>query len=295
MTPLPPGLAAHVAGTAISLCHCWTVRRKDGVAIGFTDHDETLVLDGIAHDPQTGFNASAAEAELGLKTATMDVEGALRSDRINDQDLRAGKYDQAVVETWLVNWQSPGDRIRLRTSRIGRIEISGDSYKAELQGMAEATDRRTGRLIRRQCDAELGDGRCALDISGAAYMTAGTVLAATATMLDVSGCGGFDEGWFEQGALHWTSGANAGTVSKVAGTAADGVSMRLALWLPPAMPVANGDGFNLYAGCDKRFETCKAKFANGLNFRGFPHLPGNDAVYTYVNGDGLFDGGVLTP
>lgn len=30
--------------------------------------------------------------------------------------------------------------------------------------------------------------------------------------------------------------------------------------------------------CDKRFETCRDVFANTLNFRGFPHLPGPDAL-----------------
>lgn len=49
----------------------------------------------------------------------------------------------------------------------------------------------------------------------------------------------------------------------------------------------------MVVGCDKRFETCKAKFSNTVNFRGFPHLPGNDAAYGYVNEGGNFDGGPI--
>jgi hypothetical protein len=30
--------------------------------------------------------------------------------------------------------------------------------------------------------------------------------------------------------------------------------------------------------CDQRFATCKDQFSNADNFRGFPHMPGNDAV-----------------
>ncbi|MEO1322058.1 MAG: DUF2163 domain-containing protein [Pseudomonadota bacterium] len=30
--------------------------------------------------------------------------------------------------------------------------------------------------------------------------------------------------------------------------------------------------------CDQRFETCRDVFANVENFRGFPHVPGNDAI-----------------
>ena len=40
------------------------------------------------------------------------------------------------------------------------------------------------------------------------------------------------------------------------------------------------------AGCDKRIETCGARFANTANFRGFPHIPGQDAVLRYATKDG---------
>ena len=39
-----------------------------------------------------------------------------------------------------------------------------------------------------------------------------------------------------------------------------------------------GDTFTVTAGCDKQFATCQAKFANAVNFRGFPHMPGNDFI-----------------
>ena len=56
---------------------------------------------------------------------------------------------------------------------------------------------------------------------------------------------------------------------------------------------AEGDGFTIRAGCDKRMETCGAKFANTANFRGFPHIPGQDAVLRYATKDGGHEGGVL--
>jgi uncharacterized phage protein (TIGR02218 family) len=37
----------------------------------------------------------------------------------------------------------------------------------------------------------------------------------------------------------------------------------------------------LTEGCDKRFETCRVRFANSVNFRGEPHLPGNDLLTRY--------------
>ncbi len=49
-------------------------------------------------------------------------------------------------------------------------------------------------------------------------------------------------------------------------------------------------------GCDKRFETCRDRFANTLNFRGFPHIPGNDFVVSFTRqGEARQDGGVIVP
>jgi uncharacterized phage protein (TIGR02218 family) len=45
--------------------------------------------------------------------------------------------------------------------------------------------------------------------------------------------------------------------------------VRLAVWQQMPEPLAEGDLFVVTAGCDKRFETCRMKFANAVNFRGF--------------------------
>ena len=67
----------------------------------------------------------------------------------------------------------------------------------------------------------------------------------------------------------------------------------LTLLEAPVRSIAGGDGFIVRAGCDKRMETCGAKFANVASFRGFPHIPGQDAVLRYATKDGGHDGSVL--
>ena len=61
----------------------------------------------------------------------------------------------------------------------------------------------------------------------------------------------------------------------------------------PVRAITEGDGFTIRAGCDKRIETCGAKFANTASFRGFPHIPGQDAVLRYATKDGGHEGSVL--
>jgi uncharacterized phage protein (TIGR02218 family) len=60
----------------------------------------------------------------------------------------------------------------------------------------------------------------------------------------------------------------------------------------PAFTVAAGDQVLVTAGCDRQFSTCRSKFNNAVNFRGFPHMPGNDFVTGFARqGDPANTGG----
>ncbi len=43
--------------------------------------------------------------------------------------------------------------------------------------------------------------------------------------------------------------------------------------------------------CDKRWETCVGTFGNGVNFQGFPDIPGDDFLTAYPATGGRHDGG----
>ena len=43
--------------------------------------------------------------------------------------------------------------------------------------------------------------------------------------------------------------------------------------------------------CDKRWETCVGTFVNGVNFQGFPDIPGDDFLAAYPATGGRHDGG----
>jgi uncharacterized phage protein (TIGR02218 family) len=108
-----------------------------------------------------------------------------------------------------------------------------------------------------------------------------------------SGLGGFTTGWFNFGTLDWTSGANAGRRAEVLShNLVDGVAV-LTLLEAPVRANAGTDTFSIRAGCDKRITTCGTKFANVANFRGFPNIPGQDAVLRYATKDGGHEGSVL--
>ncbi len=296
MSAYPQALLDHFTRDVTTVCHCWRLTRPDGVASGFTDHDLPLTVDGTLFEPQSGFSASEARETLGMAADTVDVEGALSSALIRDEDIAAGLYDGAKVETLLVNWREPGDFAVVRRAAIGKITRSDDRFVAELESLASRLDQPNGRSVRRTCDAELGDARCGFDLDRPDFRATGEVEAMDAPdRIVAAGLDGFAAGWFSSGTLTWASGARRGWVERVVDHRLSGAHVILVLQPRVGPPVGAGDVFSVVAGCDKTFATCKAKFANALNFRGFPHLPGNDAAYAYVADGGNFDGGPIVP
>ena len=291
MKTISPGLAAHLASGTTTLATCWKLLRADGLVMGFTDHDRDIAFDGTAYEAAGGFTATALENSSGLAVDNLDVAGALSSARIEEGDLAAGLYDDAEIEIWRVNWQAVEERVLLRKGNIGEVTRGGGAFSAELRGLAHRLNQPTGRIFQYGCDADLGDARCGIDLSSSGFRGEGAVTSAEDDrVLVASGLGGFAAGWFERGKLGFTSGANEGAAMEVKAHALVPGGTRLELWRRMARPVAEGDTFAVTAGCDKQFATCRAKFANGVNFRGFPHMPGNDFVVARA-GEGPNDGG----
>lgn len=292
MRALDPGLAAALASGVTTLCRCWRVTRRDGVELGFTDHDRAVRFGGLEHEPESGFQGSEIESGLGLSVDNAEAAGALRSERITEADVAAGLWDAAEVEQWLVDWRRPERRMKLFAGRVGEIRRGAGAFEMEILGAAAALGRPIGRAFQRLCDAELGDARCGATLDGPLSGQGVVTAVLDARRLEVSGLGGRADGWFALGRVTWRTGDNAGADATVRAHQA-GARAVLELWHAPDRPTAVGDAFDVRAGCDKSADTCREKFANLVNFRGFPLLPGEDWLTAYPGEDQSHDGGSL--
>jgi uncharacterized phage protein (TIGR02218 family) len=295
MRTIPPAFAAHLERTATTLCHCWKLVRRDGAVQGFTDHDRDLAFSGTTYAARTGLEAAEATQELGFAVGGGEVSGALVSAGIAEDDLSAGLYDDAAVETWLVNWAEPEERLLLDVASIGEIRRADGAFVAELRGVMHRLDEERGRLYRATCAADLGDAKCGVDLADPAFTATGVVARTDDALgLAAAGLSGFVDGWFTGGTLTWLDGANAGLVAEIKAHRLAGTETEFDLWQRAAKSIAAGDTFRVTAGCDKHFASCREKFANILNFRGFPHMPGNDFVIRLPRqGEAGMDGGSL--
>jgi uncharacterized phage protein (TIGR02218 family) len=270
-------LAAHIAGETTTLATCWKVTRRDGVILGFTDHDQDITFASQLYQASTGYTRSAIHTIGDLSVDNLDIESAINSDTLDADDLRSGLWDGAQIEIFLVNWQDlTQGGIILKRGTIGHVELQDTIFKAELRGMTQALQQQIVELCTPDCRADLGDARCKVDLTP--LTVTGNVTAATNQygFTDSSRTEAAD--YWDGGLVTWTGGANLGRKMEIDTYSTGGV---FTLYLPMVAAITVGDTYSLQPGCDKSFATCKNRYNNVNNFRGEPYIPGTDIVYNY--------------
>jgi uncharacterized phage protein (TIGR02218 family) len=281
MLSLSPSMQAKLDQRATTFCHCWRVSRGDAEVMGFTDHDRDLIFNGVAFRANTGISASQLEANVGFAPGSGEAAGALSDDSLTETDLSNGLYDGASVETWLVDWRDVADRVLLDVATIGEVRRGEMAFSAEMRSSAHLFDQQQGRAFQRSCSADLGDARCGLDLMAPHLHATGMVAGFAGGVIDIDLSESFDSGFFGGGALIFTSGANENARFAIKSHRQENLRAIVATWTPPGGAISFGDAVLMTAGCDKSPTTCRKKFGNIVNFRGFPHMPGNDRVIAY--------------
>jgi uncharacterized phage protein (TIGR02218 family) len=260
-------------GDLTSVALCWRLERSDGAGLGLTSHDVPLTTDGIAYRPTPGIVPAAVTRSLGLEPHSGEVTGALSADALEEQDLALGRWDGAGIKLFALDWNAPAEpAISLLAGELGEVTIDGDKFSAELKGASTALGAPVCPSTSPQCRAQLGDKKCRVDMAGRWTAANVTVSSGGELTLDQS----VGDGYL-LGRLRYMSGANCGRSTVV--IAVDGNAVRVRDL--PRAPIEDGCRVELREGCDKRFATCIERFDNAANFRGEPHLPGNDLLTRY--------------
>ncbi len=259
--------------TTIALC--WRLERRDGAALGFTAHDRDLAIDGLVYRAAPGMLPSAIGLSDGFELDTVDIKGALTSDAITGADLRAGRWDGASVLVFMTDWEAPeAARLAVARGELGEVAVRGEAFEAELRGPTALLDAAVVEQTSPECRAALGDKRCRVDMAGRVRATRiAAVIGDDVVDVEEAAAGNA----YGYGLLRWIGGANSGLDSAILASA----GARLTLREPPAFAAAAGDLVEISEGCDKMLATCSGRFANAINFRGEPHLPGIDLLTRY--------------
>lgn len=274
MKTLSANLKAHLQGETLTICTLWKITRADAQVFGFTDASRDITYSGTTYLAATGHAPSNIATSSDMSVDNLEVSAVLDSASITVADLQAGKWDFAQVEIMIVNYLSLADgHMMLRKGWIGNVQTGRTNFTAELRGMMQPLQQTIGRIYAPACDVALGSTKCGVTLG--TYTVTGSVTTATSYRQFTDTVRTEATGYFDGGLITWTAGANATYKMEVKTSTSSGV-----ITLQQAMPnaIAIGDTYSLSAGCDKLLATCKTKFSNVVNFRGFPHVPGSDRM-----------------
>ena len=291
-------------GEVTKIAWCLKLTRSDGIVMGFTSHDEDLMIGNVTYKANTGFCPAAVATNKDLAADTAESEGAVTSEAITLRDIDMGKYDSAEVMIFLCDWQRIEaedpfswsnlnnetdwlDRQKailvLRKGSLGQVTGRRDSFKAEVRGLLQCYQQKAIAMYSNWCRADFCDLKCGL--KAADYTFAGTVTAMNedgSIAVDVQK----DSYYFNYGLLTFTSGKCKDCLYDVKDyIVIEGIA-RVLPFLPFDDAVQVGDQISLLAGCDGNLATCIEKFNNVANFRGEPYVPGSDYLMTYPNKGG---------
>ena len=264
----------HIAGEVTTLATCWKLTRTDTAIFGFTDYVENITYNGQLYKARSGFQPTSVQMRNDFSVDNLDIEGILDSADITEADIQAGLYDYAELELHLVNYEDPTmSGILIKRGWIGEVRLMRGQFVAEVRGLAQKLSQTIGRIYTPTCDAVLGDARCGVNVAsftGGSGVSIVTNNAEFTTTTPTS-----DNTYFKGGVLTWTSGDNDGKSMEVK----EFIDSSVELALPMGKSITVGDTFTVVAGCDKTRDTCRTKFSNIINFRGFADLPGQDKLF----------------
>ena len=288
-------LLEHLRGKVTTLARAWLITRRDGLRLGFTDHDQDIDMAGVLFKASTGLAAKALQSTTGLSMDNTEAMGALSDAAIDEADLAAGRYDGAEVTIWLLNWANPAQHMIEFKGSFGEVTRAGGAFKVDLRGQTDGLNVPLGRVYHSGCDAVLGGPACKFNLDTAGFRAEFTVqeLGAEGEILLFGPASPVDD-WFQLGRLTALTGQAQGLHGMVKTDKSLGSGARqVTLWQPFAAPLALGDLVQIEAGCDRSKATCHLKFNNIINFQGFPHIPGADWQISYPQENQPKDGGSL--
>lgn len=275
-------LEDHLGGSVLSLALCVKFTLMNGTIMGFTSHDRNLKVTDeeeveTTYEARSSVESSAIRQEASSGVDNVEVTGLIQSDRITEEDIRAGLYDGAAVEFFLVNFRDlTQGRLLLLKGTLGEVGHGDGAFTAEVRSLSQLLSQQIGELTSPTCRVkELGDSRCKVDLTPFRFVR---TVSAVVSIYQFKAADAHAADYYTYGKVEVTSGANAGLSREVKDHTVSGADAVLTLQEPFPYAFVNGDGLVLEAGCDRQKATCKDKFSNLVNFRGEPYIPGTSKI-----------------
>jgi uncharacterized phage protein (TIGR02218 family)/uncharacterized protein (TIGR02217 family) len=261
----------------LTYSRCIRIIRKDGMILGFTTHDKNINIGGVIYRAREAVNPTNIEQKWDLSTNNAEIESILSSGTIKDGDIIAGKYDDAKVEIFLLNFTDLPvqieDSINIHRGLVGEVSTDGFGYTFEVLSKASTLlNRKASKKVSPVCPYRFGDSDCGVNLAPYTY-SVNVVEVVDGSTFKIDGT--IPDGNLNYGKANFTSGLNSNLDSFILSYTAN--QIKLFTGMPYIIQV--GDTLIVVQGCAKTPTDCKG-YNNYLRFGGFPtggnFMPGND-------------------
>lgn len=251
------------------------------VQLFYTDADQNLTYDGNTYrctHPAVSRTGTKCSLDLSVDTVEVSIFGSATDLVLGvpfPQFAFNGGFDGATVSIDRCFMPIHGDTsagvVNLFFGNVSEVKPSRTAVVLTVSSQLELLNLDMPRnLLSPGCIHSLFDAGCTL--TQAHYAAYDTVTAATTGVISSTGLG-LPAGYFTQGTIMLTSGADTGATATIRlHTLANGVNT-FALVAPMNAAPHVGDNFTVFPGCDKTMATCSNRFGNLQNFRGWPFVP----------------------
>ena len=286
MLTIPGHFQAMLETRSLTIATCWRIVRQDKLILRYTTHNRDLSIGGFTYTPASGLQDSATERQDSLRESNKEIRGAIASDAITEEDLRAGKYDDARITEFVVDYRYPdAGSVILSVFIIAGIEFDDGVWRAQLVSQKFRLTKTKGRRYNRTCDVTFGDAatckvnRTAISRSESvtAFVNRRQVDVTAATLaVDQQA-----NNYWKRGTLFFRSGPLQGFSFKIQNSlyTASPQKLRVTTYLNLQADATSGDSVTLIPGCDHTKSGGCTRFLNRPNYHGFSYIPGSDGVF----------------
>lgn len=283
-SPLKQGDA--IAQITTLRCHGLLIQKRGGTILGFTDHDQSLYVNGahtlllkpgltsFAVEQSVDFSVDNSEATVALHSVSDTVWSNVEvlKKQFDGARCRLFTIERAAVST------TAGEAYHtsvLLDGFLGDIRLEQTQVKLELRAFVQLLQQKNTLKTTKLCRHRFGDSKCRKDLTG---------LQVTTTISSVQNLTRFDVGSayttgdLDAGTVEFLTGVNAGLAVNISKNFGSSVI----LWEPLPLLPSVGDSVRATKGCNKTVEQCKL-YDNIVNFGGFNFLPGADAYMAGSN------------
>jgi uncharacterized phage protein (TIGR02218 family) len=256
--------------------YCLEISLENNSYIRLSSADEDITFEGNLYKAADSFGLSSSEEEVSSTKSNLGLIGIIEDQQISATRINNGVFDNAIIEIFILEKDNlEASKITISKGYLSDLQIDGDSFTFDIKPISSRLKTNIINIYSPTCRAKLGDSKCAKDLTS--YRSTGSVSEVDTSnpRLKFSDDSRAESaGYYNYGTIKFTSGDNIGKKFEIKKYK----TPEIELLLPTYEEIKIGDEYEITAGCDKRFSSCVDKFDNAINFRGEPHIPGNEKI-----------------